>query len=44
MVITTHMIHKIRESQNQSNKEFEKLDEGFLDNSQNKLKVKKEFH
>lgn len=43
MVITTHMIHKIRENQNKSNKEFEKLDEGIIDNSQKKLVVKKEI-
>ena len=39
MVITTHMVHKIREGQNKSNKEFEKLNESFLDISQKKLKV-----
>ncbi len=41
MVITTHMVHKIRDDQNESNKEFEKLDESFLDISQKKIKVKK---
>ncbi len=41
MVITTHMVHKIREGQNKSNNEFEKLDEIFLDISQKKLEVKK---
>ncbi len=41
MVITTHMVHKIKEGQNKSNKEFEKLDESFLDISQKKLKVEK---
>lgn len=43
MVITTHMIQKIRKNQNTSNKEFEKLNENFLDISQKKLKVEKEI-
>ena len=38
MVITTHMFQKISENQNTSNKEFEKLNENFLDISQKKLK------
>ena len=41
MVITTHMVHKIRDCQNKSNKEFEKLNESFLDISQKKLKIEK---
>ena len=41
MVITNHMVHKIREGKNKSNKEFEKLDESFLDIYQKKLKVEK---
>ncbi len=44
MVITTHIIHKIIENQNMPNKEFEKLNEDFLDASQKKLKVEKEIH
>ena len=44
MVITTHMIQKIIEDQNSANKEFEKLNEDFLDASQKKLKVEKEIH
>jgi len=38
MVITTHMFQKIKENQNTSNKEFEKLNENFLDISQKKIK------
>ena len=44
MVITTYMIHKIKESQNKSKSEFEKLDGNILNNSQKKLKVEKEIH
>jgi len=35
------MVHKIREGQNKSNKEFEKLNKSFLDISQKKLKIEK---
>jgi hypothetical protein len=41
MVITNHMVHKIRDGQNKSNKEFEKLNESFLDIYQKKLKIEK---
>ncbi len=41
MVITTHIVHKIREGQNKSNKEFEKLNESFLDILKKKLKIEK---
>ena len=43
MVITTYMVNKIRESQNNSESEFEKLEERNLENSQEKLTVKKEI-
>jgi len=37
------MIQKIREIKNTSHKEFEKLNENFLDTSLKKLRVEKEI-
>ena len=41
MVVTIHMVQKIREKHNTPNKEFEKLNEDLLDISQKKLKIQK---